>query len=97
VLGIIAASSQGPSKADSIFYEEGVFKVAKGRVIIEANKCKACTLCVKFCMKEVLQLSTGALNSLGFHPVEVVKPEECTGCTFCGLMCPDVVITVKKE
>lgn len=71
--------------------------MAKGRVIIEKDKCKACGLCVQFCMKEVLQLSTEVLNALGFHPVEAVKPEECTGCTFCGLMCPDVVITVEKE
>jgi NAD-dependent dihydropyrimidine dehydrogenase PreA subunit len=26
----------------------------------------------------------------------VVKPEDCTGCTICGYMCPDAAITVYK-
>ena len=38
-----------------------------------------------------------AFNSMGYHPVECVDPSKCRGCTFCAMMCPDLVIRVFKE
>jgi 2-oxoglutarate ferredoxin oxidoreductase subunit delta len=32
-----------------------------------------------------------------FHPVVVVRPEDCTGCLLCELLCPDLAITVERK
>jgi 2-oxoglutarate ferredoxin oxidoreductase subunit delta len=53
-------------------------------------------LCVTACPHEVLRLSK-SINSRGYHPVEVYQPEKCTGCTLCGVICPDLVLTIKRD
>ncbi|RUM89715.1 MAG: tungsten formylmethanofuran dehydrogenase [Thermodesulfatator sp.] len=58
------------------------------------ERCKGCGLCVHFCPKEVLALSTKR-NSQGYRIVGLKAPENCTGCGICYLMCPDVVLEVK--
>ena len=68
----------------------GVF-VAKGRVAIVVERCKACGFCVEFCPTKVLALSS-AFNSKGYHPPHVVAPEKCSGCDLCGMYCPDFAI-----
>jgi len=68
----------------------GVF-VAKGRVSIVVERCKACGFCVEFCPTKVLALSS-AFNSKGYHPPHVVSPEKCSGCDLCGMYCPDFAI-----
>lgn len=68
----------------------GVF-VAKGRVSIVVERCKACGFCVEFCPTKVLALSS-AFNSKGYHPPHVVEPEKCSGCDLCGMYCPDFAI-----
>src|SRR5215472_3651594 len=68
----------------------GVF-VAKGRVAIVVERCKACGFCVEFCPTKVLALSS-AFNSKGYHPPHVVEPEKCSGCDLCGMYCPDFAI-----
>ena len=68
----------------------GVF-VAKGRVSIVVERCKACGFCVEFCPTEVLALSS-AFNAKGYHPPHVVAPEKCSGCDLCGMYCPDFAI-----
>ena len=65
--------------------------VAKGRVSIIVERCKACGFCVEFCPTKVLALSS-ALNSQGYHPPHVVAPEKCSGCDLCGMYCPDFAI-----
>jgi 2-oxoglutarate ferredoxin oxidoreductase subunit delta len=62
-------------------------------VIINAEGCKACMLCIEFCPQGCLAISE-SLNSRGFHPTELGKPEQCTGCRICATMCPDVCIEV---
>lgn len=68
----------------------------RGQVIINEERCKACSLCVSACPHHVLRLST-ALNAKGYHPVEAYQPENCTGCTLCAVICPDLVLTIKRE
>jgi 2-oxoglutarate ferredoxin oxidoreductase subunit delta len=65
--------------------------VAKGRVSIVVECCKACGFCVEFCPTHVLALSS-AFNSKGYHPPHVVHPEKCSGCDLCGMYCPDFAI-----
>lgn len=67
------------------------FLVAKGRVSIVVERCKACGFCVEFCPTKVLALSS-AFNSKGYHPPHVVAPEKCSGCDLCGMYCPDFAI-----
>ncbi|MBR4216594.1 MAG: 4Fe-4S binding protein, partial [Candidatus Methanomethylophilaceae archaeon] len=31
----------------------------------------------------------------GYHPAHVIKPDVCTGCGSCTVMCPDVAIRVE--
>ena len=69
--------------------------MAKGRVTIVVEHCKACGLCVEFCPSHVLALSS-AFNSKGYHPPHVVHPENCSGCYLCGMYCPDFAIYATK-
>jgi 2-oxoglutarate ferredoxin oxidoreductase subunit delta len=46
----------------------------------------------------VIKLAGDILNAKGFHPAQLVDPNgECTGCTICAVICPDVCITVYRE
>ena len=69
----------------------------KGMVLIEADRCKGCTLCVEACPEEILVMSTEAFNQKGYRPVEVTDMAQCTGCAICAVVCPDVVFTVYRE
>lgn len=66
------------------------------RVIIDQERCKGCELCRQACPKGVIAMA-GHLNAKGFTPAEVVRPEECIACGFCGRMCPDVAIEVYRD
>jgi ferredoxin len=60
----------------------------KGRVVVDADRCKGCGLCVAWCPTQSLQPGS-ALNRLGYHPVEFVPDTGCTGCGVCFYMCPE--------
>ncbi|MCD6350665.1 MAG: ferredoxin family protein [Armatimonadetes bacterium] len=60
-------------------------------VVIDADRCKACKLCIEFCPRDVLALAE-ELNALGHHPAYAARPEDCIGCQACVLMCPEVAI-----
>jgi 2-oxoglutarate ferredoxin oxidoreductase subunit delta len=36
-------------------------------------------------------------NAKGYHPVRLMNPDDCTGCTICAIICPDVVFTVYRK
>ncbi len=60
----------------------------RGKVVIFANWCKGCRLCVEFCPTDVL----------AFGPNEfpyVANPDNCTACHWCDTHCPDLAIIVK--
>jgi NAD-dependent dihydropyrimidine dehydrogenase PreA subunit len=68
----------------------------RGQVVIDAEECKGCGLCIEVCPPQVLRFST-ALNRSGYHPVEYVGVE-CTGCGVCFYVCPEPgTITVYKR
>jgi Pyruvate/2-oxoacid:ferredoxin oxidoreductase delta subunit len=67
------------------------------RVIIHADLCKACGLCIGFCPKGVLEKST-QINMLGFEATEY-SGSGCIGCGTCFYVCPEpgAVTVVRKR
>lgn len=61
--------------------------------IIDSDRCKGCGLCVNFCPKNVLEI-TSTVNAKGHFPVFQARPEDCIHCTICCIMCPDVAISI---
>ena len=72
--------------------------MAKGTIFIEQDRCKGCILCTTVCPQNVLVMNEEIFNAKGYHPAELVDPDEkCTGCAICAVICPDVCITVFRE
>lgn len=68
----------------------------KGRININKELCKECQLCIQVCPKNLIQLSE-EFNSKGYHPIRFSENGECTGCTVCAIMCPEIAIEVYRE
>jgi 2-oxoglutarate ferredoxin oxidoreductase subunit delta len=62
-------------------------------ITVDSKFCKGCNLCIEVCPRDVLSVSKerGAAGSL---IVEATKPEACTSCMMCELICPDFAIVV---
>ncbi|MFH0921708.1 MAG: ferredoxin family protein [Fibrobacterota bacterium] len=72
--------------------------MAKGKIEIDINYCKGCELCITACKFDVIELSDAdKVNPYGYRYLVAAKPGNCTGCGFCGQMCPDSAITVWRE
>jgi 2-oxoglutarate ferredoxin oxidoreductase subunit delta len=65
----------------------------KGRVVVNRELCKGCSLCVSFCPRDVLELAD-EVNSKGYKVASSSHPDNCTGCAICALVCPDIAIMV---
>jgi 2-oxoglutarate ferredoxin oxidoreductase subunit delta len=72
----------------------GAGELPRARVVVDAERCKGCELCVVVCPQRNLRLAT-PYNRSGFHPVEFHYHGERGDCTACGLcywVCPDFAI-----
>jgi NAD-dependent dihydropyrimidine dehydrogenase PreA subunit len=58
------------------------------RVVVEAETCKACGLCVKRCPMDALQLKYSALAKNKFGKAVAVDEDLCLGCGVCVHKCP---------
>lgn len=70
--------------------------MAKGRIIIDEDTCKGCSLCTFYCPVHILKLDESRTNVKGYTPLMVTDPDKCIACGFCAKMCPDSVITVER-
>ena len=67
----------------------------KGAIVVDVERCKGCDVCVSNCPFDVLQLSKD-VNTKGYTYSYMLNPDNCTGCTSCGYVCPDGCITVYR-
>ncbi len=65
-------------------------------LIIDAERCKGCGLCVHFCPKNVLEI-TDKVNAKGHFPAFQARPDDCIYCAICCTMCPDVAISIIEQ
>jgi 2-oxoglutarate ferredoxin oxidoreductase subunit delta len=68
-------------------------KITRGTVVMAAERCKGCEICVAACPPGVLEMSD-QVNSLGYL-LPVLLPG-CTACSACARVCPDLVFEVYK-
>jgi 2-oxoglutarate ferredoxin oxidoreductase subunit delta len=65
-------------------------------VHIDTTVCKGCGLCIYYCPRDVIVLSTQH-NDKGYAVAEVSDPESCTGCRLCEIGCPDLAIFIERD
>jgi 2-oxoglutarate ferredoxin oxidoreductase subunit delta len=63
-------------------------------VLVAADRCKGCGLCIDVCQPGALAIDAGSVNAMGHHPVRLVDPDSCTSCARCARMCPDAALSV---
>ena len=68
----------------------------KGAIIVNAERCKGCNLCVVACPSKVLALQPQKVNNKGYHYAFMQNPDDCIGCASWGIVCPDGCISVYK-
>ena len=68
----------------------------KGKIVIEPERCKGCSLCISACPKKLISISK-QINSYGYYPAMFESSDSCTGCTLCAITCPDNAIEVYRE
>ena len=59
------------------------------RIRVWGKWCKGCGLCIAFCPKQVFE------EDDQHHPI-VAHPEQCIGCQWCAIHCPDFAILVEE-
>ncbi len=60
------------------------------RVDVYKGWCKKCGICIAFCPKKVLSAEEDGFPVAGHL-------EDCTGCRWCELRCPDFAIVVTPD
>ena len=66
------------------------------RIVINADWCKGCYICVSVCPRDVLTIDRSEWTG-SHHPIVVTAVERCGVCRNCELLCPDLAIEVLSE
>ena len=71
-----------------------------GKIIIDAERCKGCGLCVAVCPNNSIVISEKS-NKVGYFPAQPVPAKQyktdCTGCGVCAIICPYAIIEVFRN
>lgn len=65
----------------------------KGKIIITADRCKGCLLCIEGCPKGEIEPGV-KINKYGYNVVDFKNKGLCNACTLCAIVCPDAAIEV---
>ena len=68
----------------------------KGKITISSEFCKGCEICISFCPKKMISLSS-EMNSNGYSTAVFGKSDGCTGCAICATVCPEAAIEVYRD
>jgi len=66
-----------------------------GKIIIDLERCKGCSLCVEVCPKNCIVISNH-LNKNGYFTAQA-NNHNCTGCAMCAVICPEAIIEVYRN
>ena len=69
--------------------------MARGRPVIDIDRCKGCALCTEACPQKILEMSI-ATNNQGNSYSQCIDESKCTACTMCAVQCPDSAIQIYK-
>lgn len=70
--------------------------MAKGKPLINVERCKGCALCIGACPKKILEMSK-VTNKEGVNYPVCNNEDSCIACSFCATMCPDCCIEIEAE
>lgn len=68
-----------------------------GAIVVDAERCKGCGLCIAACKLELIMMTRKTVNHKGYPYAEQAEWEKCNGCTACATVCPDGCITVYRK
>jgi 2-oxoglutarate ferredoxin oxidoreductase subunit delta len=83
-------------KVKKIKEDKIITQVPKGSLVLDKTRCKSCGYCIYFCSKNVLAFSE-EFNKKGYRLPCAKNPQDCIGCNFCGLYCPDLALFFSKD
>ncbi|UCF13509.1 MAG: 4Fe-4S binding protein [Thermoplasmatales archaeon] len=72
-------------------FDADKIEIPLGQVHIVRDRCKGCGYCIKYCPREVLEVSEKP-NDKGYYFPRVKDEDTCLNCGLCELICPEFAI-----